>query len=227
MVIIADKAFEKFSLGRAGFTALPLTVSEKCERGVTYTCYKKLQKAFCALEKECSDPFSADSLISFRAVTDPFMKKYGYSFDSADTILEYEASAPLPKGKVRTVILNTNVEIGKYPADTTLWTLEVDDGDDADVICAVIKNGRIVSYASVNDIADEGGYEITVECAPSSRRCGYASSCSADLASYLISSCKAGAVYYKCREENEGSRKTAERAGFTYTGKSRSFVYVR
>jgi len=227
LVTRTDKAFERFSLSRNGIMAPVLTVSENISGKVTYTCYKKIMKAVSAFEKECLDPFSEESAVRLRAIADPFMKKHGYSFDSDNTILEYMAKSPLPKGSAETVILKTNEEIKKYPADTTLWNLEVDDDDNADVICAVIEEGRLVAYACVNDMADGVGFEITVECAPSSRRRGFASSCSADLTSYLLTECNAGVVYYSCKINNETSKRTAERAGFTYVGKSRTFVYLR
>lgn len=228
MVTRADKLFEKFSLSRNGVIALPITVSESSDGSISYSVYKKLMRKVSAFEKTYKDPFCEDNADKLRAICEPLMKKHGYSISGDPEILtELEARVSPPRGKADTIILKTCDEIAKYPADTTLWNLDVDDEDTADVICAVIENGHVAAYACVNDTRDADGYEITVECAPQYRGRGFASSCAAALTGYLISEAKASVVYYKCRSSNSASRRVAEKAGFTYTGRSMTFVYER
>lgn len=228
MVTRADKFFERFSLSRNGTMALPVSISENAEGSVTYEVYKKLVKKTADFEKSGTDPFSADGLTQLREIADAYMKKYKYTASGRTEILfEYRADSPLPEGSVQTVILKSNGEISAYGADTTLWNLEVDDEDSCDVICAVIENGRIAAYACVDDIQDEDGVEVTVECAPAYRCRGFASSCTARLINYLLGEGLTNAVHYKCRSTNTASRKCAEKAGLKYAGRSLTLVYER
>lgn len=228
MVTRADKFFERFSLSRHGAMAIPISIFESSGGTVTYEVYKKLMRKIRSFEKSAADPFSDEGILHLREIADGYMKKYMYTAtDRCEILLEYKADFPLPDSSVCTVILKTNAEISAYGADTTLWNLEVDDEDVRDVICAVIENGRIAAYACVNDIADDDGLEITVECAPAYRCRGYASSCAVGITNYLIKEASASAVHYKCRSTNIASRKCAEKAGFTYTGRSLTLVYER
>lgn len=228
MVTRADKFFERFSLSRHGAMAIPISISESADGTVTYEVYKRLIRKIISFEKSKTDPFSDEGILRLREIADGYMKKYKYSSSQrCEILLEYKADSPLPEGSVSTKILRTNEEISSYGADTTLWNLEVDDEDVRDVICAVIENGRIAAYACVNDIADDDGLEITVECAPAYRCRGYASSCAVGITNYLIKEASASAVHYKCRSTNIASRKCAEKAGFTYTGRSLTLVYER
>lgn len=229
MVSYEDKAFEKFSLGRDGELALPVCLLKRKNGEISVITYRKtgnIVKRF--LKKSKLDPLSEEAVTELRLMLDPTMEKYGYFFDEkSEYVLEFEATSPKLISSVETVIFKTNEEVRKHPADTTLWNLEVDDEDEADVICAVIKDGRIAAFAAINDISDDGGLELNVECAPSHRKQGFASSCAAGLANYLISEGLTSKVNYKCRKSNEASRKTALRAGFEFTGERFTFVYRR
>ena len=229
MIKYEDRMFEKFSLGKDGEFAVPVTLSiskNGVVTAVTYRKTKRIVKRF--LKAHGDDILSQEPITELKAELDSVMKKYSYEYDdSSEAILEFEMTSPSDHDGAETVILKTCEEISRYPADTTLWNLEVDDKDDLDVICAVIQNGRLAAFASVNDMAEDGGLEINVECAPNHRRQGFGSSCAAGLANYLISEAKVSKVCYKCREKNKASEMTARRAGFIFTRRRFTFVYRR
>lgn len=229
MLKLEDRSFEKFSLGRHGDVALPISVFLGKDGELTVTAYRKVKGIAKRFLKNQGIAFpSEDSLSALKGELDCVMKRYDYEYDADSAlILEFELTHPSEHNGVSTVILITNRDVTAYTADTTLWNLEVDDEDDADVICAVIQNGRIAAFASVNDMSDDGGLEINVECAPMYRKRGFGSSCAAGLANYLLGNSLTDKVHYKCRAKNEASAMTARRAGFEFAGRRFTFVYRR
>ncbi len=227
-----DREFEEFSLSDDSLFAIPLSVKEADGR-IELMCYSIAEEA---IKSEISkadftcdifSPAGKDRLIS---TLSPIMDKYGLSSvpETGDTLLEFTADTlPLPYDRsINTVILKTNEELSQYSADTTLWNLELDDGDPADVICAVIMDGVIVAYAASNDM-NEGICEVTVECAKSFRRHGFATACAAGFAEYILTNTDVTSVSYVCRERNTASVKTAKKAGYRYTGKTADYVFYR
>lgn len=227
MVIREDRAVERFSL-RHGMTALPISVEEDVHGKMTYTVYGKLCRKVKAFEKAEKCPFDDDGMRELAALAEPLMKKRGFALrDECTLLLNYSAKTPLPYPDTDCVILKTNAELALYEADTTLWRLELNDDVDADVISAVIENGRLVAFAGVNDIGTGCDYEINVECAAQYRRRGFATSCVRGLVNYLFESADASTVKYICRTSNTASVNTAKRAGLEYTGRSLTLVYDR
>ena len=92
-----------------------------------------------------------------------------------------------------------------------------------DVIFAVVGDGRILSYAGVNDYTDDvNSLEINVETAENCRRCGYASAAASALCEHILCSGKKAA--YKCSAENAASSALAEKCGFELAGRRYSYV---
>lgn len=88
---------------------------------------------------------------------------------------------------------------------------------------AVIRDSAAVCIAAVNSANGAGRCrEIGVECAPDFRRQGFAASCVSVLAREL---CSAGEVpLYQYYRTNEGSARTAARAGFSVVGRFFSYT---
>ena len=160
------------------------------------------------------------------------MKHHGYCSvpETGDVLLEFlhDASSlsEADEAVAEYIILHTNDEISAFDAYTTGWCLEVDDEDPADVICAVIVDGKVAAFACVNDVS-EYGYEVTVECAPTFRCRGFGSTCAYGLAKHVLDTYPDETVSYVCREKNTASVKTARRAGYVPTGKRRDYVFYR
>lgn len=227
MVIREEHSLERFAL-RHGLTALPITVDEDADGSLTYTVYGRLVQRVRRFEHECASPFDEASVRALCDIAEPLMRRCGYVLrEDCGVLLKYSTSKPLPCCDGDFVILKTNSELARYESDTTLWRLELDDDDAADVICAVLENGRIVAFAGINDIGGDGIYEINVECAPHCRRRGYATRCVRGIAAYLFESAHAESVRYVCRAENTASVKTALSAGLEYIGRSLAIVYER
>lgn len=228
MVTRAEKAFERFSLSKYGMTALPIAVRESTDGRLTYTAYRGLLRRLRAFERSGTDPFSADGIKHLYELAEPLMRRHGYTArEGEEIILDYAAYAPLPKGECETVIIKNSTQLAEYEPDTTSWRLELDADDPADVICAVIKDGHLVAFAGVNDLASDDSCELNVECAAPYRRRGYAVACVRGLCNYLFETLHVECVTYKCRLGNRASVKTAESAGFAPVGRSFTLIYDR
>lgn len=228
MVIRAEKDFERFSLSKNAFTALPISVYESADGVITYTAYKKLIRKVKAFEKSNTSAFCEVGMSQLYKIAEPLMRSHALKARNEENIiLEYATYKALPQSEHKTVIIKTNKELSEYNTTTTLWRLEIDDDCTADVICAVIADGQIAAFAGINDIAENSTYEINVECGIQYRRRGYAVACTRDLCKYLFEKAAAKCVTYRCRAENIASAKTAERAGFSYVGRSMTLVYDR
>lgn len=224
----AEADFESFSLDEDSMFALPISISQDSVGEVTVTSYRvceDISRELCSRFE--GELFSEVATSEMRKRLTPLMERYSLypTEETGDVLLELRADKA--NGYSGTaVILATNEEICRYPADTTLWRLEVDDEDPLDVVSAVIEDGRIVAFAAVNDIAEDGAAEINVECAVGARRRGYATESVRALTDYLLTS-GADSVSYVCRERNVASVKTALKSGFKLTGKSINFVFYR
>ncbi len=230
---LCDPDFEEYSLSEDGMMALPLTVREDADGNVSIETYSTVSAAV----KEVSERFGGrlfteEAHRAFMKALEPEMKRHGYCSvpETGDVLLEFlhdtatlsEADEPAAEY----VILHTNDEITDLNTCTTGWCLEVDDEDPADVICAVIVDGKIVAFACVNDVS-EYGYEVTVECAPAFRGRGFGSACAYGIAKHVLETYPDETVSYVCREKNVASVKTAHRAGYVPTGKRRDYVFYR
>ena len=91
-------------------------------------------------------------------------------------------------------------------------------------MAVIRKEGRIVCYAGINDIAEEDGCaELTVECEEAWRQRGYGASCAVLLADLLLSQSKP--VQYVTSHLNVPSVRCAERAGFVRRRSVFPFVF--
>lgn len=99
-----------------------------------------------------------------------------------------------------------------------------DDGED--VIFAIVEDGKLLSYAGMNDmIYADGSVEISVETAPQARRRGFGLLCVDALVGHLLS--KGITVRYKCARSNVASSALCEKYGFRLEGERISLVFER
>lgn len=230
---LCDPDFEEYSLSEDGMMALPLTVHEDAEGNVSIESYSTVSSAVKEVaEKPGDNLFTEESHRAFMKALEPEMKHHGYCSvpETGDVLLEFlhDASSlsEADEAVAEYIILHTNDEISAFDAYTTGWCLEVDDEDPADVICAVIVDGKVAAFACVNDVS-EYGYEVTVECAHAFRGRGFGSTCAYGLAKHVLDTYPDETVSYVCREKNTASVKTAHRAGYVPTGKRRDYVFYR
>ncbi len=161
-----------------------------------------------------------DDLLSDKALkyTDGEFKataeNIGYRHDEHDNqmILEYEMRdmSQLNKKLIRgDCIKITSQAVLSKLCENSGCDIELEG--DGDVMFAVVGDGKIMSYAGINDYTDDvNSLEINVETAEDCRRCGYASSAASALCEHTLCSGKKAA--YKCSAENAASSALAENA---------------
>lgn len=230
---LCDPDFEEYSLSEDGMMALPLTVRCDGDDKVIVESYAiTAADVKNVAERLEGRLFTEDAHEVLMKALSQVMEHHGYfsTPETGDVLLEFMhdavsiAEADVPPSAY--VILHTNGEISAFGTFTTGWCLEVDDEDPADVICAVIVDGKVAAFACINDVS-EYGYEVTVECAPAFRGRGFGSTCAYGLAKHVLDTYPDETVSYVCREKNVASVKTAHRAGYVPTGKRRDYVFYR
>ena len=115
--------------------------------------------------------------------------------------------------------------IMNYEGDAQETGIELDLDDQPN--CVTVENGKIVSYAGINDTFDdddEGEISICVETDENYRGKGYAASNTAALIRWLIIEEKYQKIKYECSCRNYASVKTAQKAGMRLAG--RTYYYV-
>ena len=188
---------------------------------LTYRCTEDIAREF---EKRFSDdPFgnAASGFITDR-FTD-FYKNSGMMFDreSSGVICEYficDASRIPEYDRTAAKIYESGIE---YPAADDLSDSSTDGG----LCCAVVKDGKTVAIAGVNDFSDDSSTEVYVECAKAYRRRGYARCALSALCEFLIAEGKSAS--YKTYAEHIPSGRLAESAGFSELGRRMTAVGVR
>lgn len=221
-----DRELEEFVMRGESCIAVPIEVfvPKDGECIVTvYSSFENIAKEFA--ERFQNEPLSEDAEAFIKEKFSAPMEEAGYKYDErfCHRIIHFAAdsSTELCQSEIKTVKISTNDEFERYYNYATR-DVEFDDEDELDVCFAVVEDGKILSFAAVNDISDDESIEINVETAVESRGKGYATAEVAALTEYLIS--KGEKVSYKCRATNIASCRVAEKAGLERTGESYSFV---
>ena len=168
---------------------------------LTYRCTEDIAREF---EKRFSDDPLGNA--ASNVITARFMD----FICDAERIPEYDRTAAK--------ICESGIE---YPAADDLSDSSTDGG----LCCAVVKDGKTVAIAGVNDFSDDSSTEVYVECAKAYRRRGYARCALSALCELLISEGKS--VSYKTCAENIPSCRLAENAGFSEIGRRLTAIGVR
>lgn len=231
MIRTEDKELAEFSLTE-GCIAVPMEVYQPAYGEICLTVYPGLESVadeFLRLFSE--EPFSADAIDWLKKRLTPLAREFGMwpSRDADVHFLDYrlfdrqalDESRILPD----TELADGHTDMSGWKNATT-HALEMDP-DDPDDACAIHRIGDIIAaYAALNDFPEEEDVrEIHVECAPIYRKSGYATSCTARLAEFLLA--RGYSVKYVCRHTNRASSRVAEKAGFTLVGRKYSFVCYR
>ncbi len=231
MIYTEDADFVNFTLTE-GDIAVPFSVTMPlvgdCEITV-YEPFRGIAEEFCRLHGE--NPFT-DSAVAFlkENLTEP-MCRYGFKPSrDIDNRIRTFVIRDIAEVNAETVLANTRIVSGGDDlgalTNLTTHTLEMDADDSDDISAIAVENGKIVAYATLNDVFDDAEFlEISVECAVGHRGRGYASSCAAALAKELTA--RGYTVSYKCRHTNEASARVAAKAGFTETSMEYNFVCYR
>ena len=221
-----DRELEKFVMQGESCIAVPIEVfvPKDGECVVTvYSAFENIARKFA--EKFKNDPLCEDAEAFIKEKFSALMKEAGYEYDGrfCHRIIHFAAdsSTKLCQSEIKPVKISTNYEFERYYNYATR-DVEFDDEDELDVCFAVVEDGKILSFAAVNDISDDESLEINVETSVESRGKGYATAAVAALTEYLIS--KGEKVSYKCRVTNSASCRVAEKAGLEKIGESYSFV---
>ncbi len=232
MICVEDREFAAFSL-KEGEVAVPVQIRHLLEEEepqiLVYEAFLSVAEEFESLYGK--HPFAQEAIAFLKDKLMPVMSDFGFllpkDYDKRIRLFRLADVQGINEGAIlpTTRLLSGKDDIGLYENLTT-HDLVMDREDPDDVTAAVIENGSILAYATVNDISEiEGELEISVECALPYRGKGYATACVALLAKTLIE--RGYAVAYKCRHTNIASGKVAERAGFTEIGMEYNFVWYR
>lgn len=230
MLNFENPSLENFSLSAYGMIAVPLNVHTDADgQDLTITSYKiaeKISQEF--IDKFSEEPYSAEAVEFLRLKLSQLMDSYFYkaSEDNLEIILEFSSSKADVKASDEVALFKTADEINLFEEKKT-WSLEINDDDEADVIFGVVKDGHLVSYATINDFRENNDIEITTYTDEEYRNHGYGTSCVSALTGYLLENCGFERVLYKCREDNTASVKTALAAGYSLIGKSLPSVFYR
>lgn len=231
-VITEDREFSEFAL-RDGCIAVPFSVTRRCgdseDEILVYEEFRPLSEVFA--KQFSADPFSDEAVSFLKERLMLPMQSYGFiiprDFDKRILVFRLLEKSMVNKDAILPECrLVTAEDSLSYYKNLTTHELELNQEDPDDLGAVLILDGAIVAYAVLNDYCDdETGFEISVECAPTFRRRGYATSCAALLSMELLS--RGYTVSYKCRKENEASAGVARRAGFVETGLEYNFVCYR
>lgn len=228
MIRLEEKAFEETVLAEENDIAVPIEVSVTADGAVDLLVYSFAEETARRFEKEYGgDPFSDEAKAFLTDQLSPVMESLGYETDGALThgYLEYRCTSPDESRILQDCALIDTLDGETGSEELALDEFELDPGNPLDRMAVIRRNGRIVCYAGVNDLADDGVPELTVECDGDWRRQGFAASCAAGLTVYLTG--LGYAVSYACAETNTASVRTAEAVGFEPVRRVMPFVCYR
>ena len=214
MIRLEEREFEELVINSGYDVAVPVEVFlYEDGRGleiVSYSFTEKFAREF--EEKFSSDPFSREAREFLYLRLTPIMDELEYSSrQSAErSFIEFRRGERTVEPCCECEIISTLD--GEVWDELPLDEFALDEEDPVDRMAVVKADGKIVCFAGLNDEIDGDGIcEITVECDPAYRCCGYATACVTALADYLESLGKH--VKYVCRDTNEASVRTAHKAG--------------
>jgi hypothetical protein len=226
MIVLEDPAFEQSVFAQDCPLAVPVQITAEEDGGLTLLVYSfcgEIARAF--EERYSSDPLSGEAIAWLRDALAEKMLPLGY--DECD-IESYPLYDYRPGCLNRDAVLAGCEIISTLDGETwdslPLDEFALDPADPADRMAVIRREGRIVCYAGINDIAEEDGCaELTVECEEAWRRRGYGASCTVLLADHLLRLGRS--VQYVTSHLNEPSVKCAERAGFVRRRSVFPFVF--
>lgn len=195
-------------------------------RGVTeFEIYSGIQKTVASFEKAFAGHYFSEKALRFIASSlDDYIERHGYARDKKGETLWYNSFEGREKSAIdRTLILPATHLL----SDELLKSLPLKNRTTfslqellAKKLAAFVTlwEGEVAAIATVNETAEETKVmEITVETAVPYRGRGFATSCVAALAAYLLDS---GAyVAYCCRNTNYKSNKIAKKVGLEKVGR--------
>lgn len=227
MLRFESAELEKEVLSGGSCIAVPIEIFVPLHGEPIVTAYSFCEDAARRVIEKFGDDLLSDKALKytdgeFKAIAE----NIGYRHDEHENqmILEYEMRdmSQLNKKLIRgDCIKITSQEVLSKLCKNSGCEIELEG--DGDVIFAVVGDGRILSYAGVNDYTDDvNSLEINVETAEDCRRCGYASAAASALCEHILCSGKKAA--YKCSAENAASSALAEKCGFELMGRRYSYV---
>ncbi len=226
-IAFEDEELESFVMSGGSMIAVPIQIDEE-DGDVTVTVYSRYEEtAREFISRFGDDPFCADAEAFIARAFSDEMEDFGYTYEEGvcHVVLNFEAErgkiAPCEISDAALVLIDTEEKLRSYYFDT-VRDFSINDGDPVDVAFAAVRDGCVLSVASVNDYSDDGSLEINVETSVGERRKGYGTACVAALCRYLLD--LGERVSYKCRMTNTASVQVAKKCGLTYKGKTYSFV---
>ncbi len=232
MICTGDAEFVSFTFAE-GDIAVPISVSRKVgETECSITVYEPFYGIAESFVKSFgSDPFTDEAVAFLKDnLTAPMLCRGFKVTRDIDNRIRTFLIREARQVNLSVITDNTRVVSGADDlsafVNATTHELEMDEDDPDDISAVIFADGKLVAYATLNDVFDDEEYaEISVECAVGYRGRGYATSCAAALAKEL---CTRGyTVSYKCRHTNAASARVAEKAGFTETSMEYNFVCYR
>lgn len=209
--------------------AVPFEITVYPNGDTEVRCFSELTEAAEKFKKSFKNRELTEEAFDFmRDKLTDVMDNYGYEADSGVSghLLYYFADGTYVtklKGKVgETVMLTKTHELENYELPDFMFS-ELDDEDELDVCFAAVVDGKIVSYAAVNDLSENGSYEINVETEKQYRNMGLGGAVASELVSYIV--LKGERAAYCCEKSNSASISLAKKLGLKLEKESRSFVY--
>ncbi|MBQ4353876.1 MAG: GNAT family N-acetyltransferase [Clostridia bacterium] len=222
-----DPEFEKEILEGGSCLAVPAEISLSDEDGaqlLVYSICSETAQEFSA--DYSSDPFSDEAIAFLNSRLAPEMEKWGFTLTDARShaYLEFRCSKPDTAKILPDCEIIASLDREKWD-NLELDEFELDESDPTDRMAVIRRKGKIVCFAGLNDLSEDGLFELNVECEEAYRRKGFAASCIAALTAYLLG--LGEDVKYVTSVQNEASRKTAQAAGFRLYKKVLPFVCHR
>jgi len=217
MVDAEDREFEDDILSSGYHIAVPVQIEKKASGELRIIAYSfMLEKARRFEESFGADPFTHDALAFLEKEMAPVMREMEFDTGHATerVFREYRCTAVNRDAMLDECELLDSLDGVDYEESLELDAFALEKTNKIDRM-AVIRDGqKVVCYAGLDDVCENDGLlEVTVECAEEYRRRGYGAACVAKLTEYLLS--LGERVKYVCDDDNENSKKTAVRAGYT------------
>lgn len=223
MIIYEDRELEAMVLSGNSCIAVPfeIFVPTTGEAQITtYSCFGKIAETF--EEKFNGDLLSADALnwLDRKIYADVKMFGYEHCLEDIHFMSEYSISDSAKLKKFDTsdvLIISSENELEQY--DISLIDGLVINDESA----VIIKDNKLVTIASANDVSfEDGSIELFVETDSDYRNKGYGATAVCALSERYLE--KRISVRYKCAKNNHASIRLAEKCGFEKNGERYSYV---
>ncbi|MBE6562116.1 MAG: GNAT family N-acetyltransferase [Ruminococcaceae bacterium] len=226
-IIFEDGELEAFAMAGGMCVTVPFEISLGEENAVTvFSVFENVAEEY--VNKYADAPLCEDALAFISDNIMPVMDKAGYEAAPVENghLVSFTADEttriPEEDESVRIIKIEKTSEFSSYEIPVSMVP-EVDDDDPCDVYFAVVVDGRIVSFAGVNDLSDDGSLEINVETDDEFRKKGYGKAVVAALIKHLVS--LGERARYCCNVSNVASVNLAKSLGLAFEKESYSFVY--